>query len=138
MECQSNGVSRKQMLHSVLPFAEGRSCAVLLGIQASSSRAVKLHFLATGHILIFLVLLPSPLSQPLGMIISPLLQHTIIFQVCSYPSLLSSFMACFCPYAVLQICTVSVQYVKKVNVCGVQNVISIYLFPVLVIYLFFP
>lgn len=58
-------------------------------------------------------------------------------QVCSYPSLLSFFMACFCPCAALHIYTVPVQYVKEVNICSVQNVISIYLFSLLVIYWFF-
>lgn len=57
-----------------------------------------------------------------------------IFQVRSYPSPLSFFMACFCPCAALHICTVPVQYVKEVNICSVQNVISIYLFSLLVIY----
>lgn len=45
----------------LLPLAEGSSCAALLGNQAASSRAVELHFPATGHRLIFLLLLPSPL-----------------------------------------------------------------------------
>lgn len=80
---------------------------------------------------------PTPFPPPLGMIISPPLHRTIIFQVCSYPSLLSFFMACFCPCAALHIYTVPVQYVKEVNICSVQNVISIYLFSLLVIYWFF-
>lgn len=70
----------------------------------------------------------SPRPPPLGMIISPLLHCTIIFQVRSYPFLLSFFMACFCPCTALHICSVPVQYVKDVNICSVQNVISIYLF----------
>lgn len=78
-----------------------------------------------------------PVPPPLGMIISPLLHRTIIFQVRSYPSLLSFFMPCFCPCAVLHICTVPVQYVKDVSICSVQNVISIYLFSLLVNYCFF-
>lgn len=80
----------------------------------------------------------TPPSPPLGMIISPLLRRTIIFQVRSYPSPLSFFMPCFCPGAALHICTVPVQYVKEVNICSVQSVISIYLFSLLVNYCFFP
>ena len=138
-------ISRIQTLPAVAPCWR-ELCAVLLGNQAASSRAVELHFPATGHRLIFLSLLPSPhfphfplppLPPPLGMIISPPLHRTIIFQVRSYPSLLSFFMACFCLCAALHICTVAVQYVKEVNICSVQNVISIYLFSLLVIYWFF-
>lgn len=57
--CGASGecISRVQ----TLPLAEGSSCAALLGNQAASSRAVELHFPATGHRLIFLSLLPSPL-----------------------------------------------------------------------------
>lgn len=39
--------------------------------------------------------------------------------------------------AALHICTVPVQYVKEVNVCSVQSVISIYLFSLLGELLFF-
>ena len=100
----------------VFPISEWKSCAVLNGNQASC-RAEEFHFPATGLRLIFLLLLPSPIfPPPLGMIISPPIHRTIIFQVCSYPSLLSFFMACFfffSPYAGLHICAVPVQYVKE-------------------------
>lgn len=137
VKCQGN-VILEYIRYLLLPLAEGSSCAALLGNQAAGSRAVQLHFYATGHRLIFLLLLPSPpVPPPLGMIISPLLHRTIIFQVRSYPSLLSFFMPCFCPCAVLHICTVPVQYVKEVSICSVQSVISIYLFSLLVNYCFF-
>lgn len=60
VECQGN-VFVEYRHRLLLPLAEGSSCAALLGNQAASSRAVELHFLATGHRLIFLSLLPSPL-----------------------------------------------------------------------------
>lgn len=101
--------------------SEQRSCAVSLGNQESSSGAAKLHFLTAGHRLIFPSLLPSPIPPPRGMIIFPPIHCTIIFQVCSYPSLLSFFMACFYPCAGLHIYVVSVQYVKVLSVCSVQK-----------------
>lgn len=58
-ECQGNAfLVYKHWL--LLPLAEGSSCAALLGNQAASSRAVELHFPATGHRLVVLSLLPSP------------------------------------------------------------------------------
>lgn len=120
----------------LLPLAEGSSCAALLGNQCSqqqSSTAPFPCYRAQTH----LPLAPPIVPPPLGMIISPLLHRTIIFQVCSSPSLLSFFMPCFCPCAVLHICTEPVQYVKEVSIHSVQNVISIYLFSLLVNYYFF-
>lgn len=58
VECQGN-VFLQYGCCLLLPLAEGSSCAALLGNQAA--RAVDLHFPATGHRLIFLLLLPSPL-----------------------------------------------------------------------------
>lgn len=56
------GIVLLEYRHCLLfPLAEGSSCATLLGNQAASSRAVELHFPATGHRLIFLLLLPRPL-----------------------------------------------------------------------------
>ncbi len=60
VECQGS-VFLEYRCCLLLPLAEGSSCAALLGNQAASSRAVELHFPATGHRLIFLLLLPSPL-----------------------------------------------------------------------------
>lgn len=92
---------------------------------------------AQTHLPLAPPILPPPVPPPLGMIISPLLHRTLIFQVCSSPSLLSFFMPCFCLCAVLHICTEPVQYVKEVSIHSVQNVISIYLFSLLVNYYFF-
>lgn len=137
----------------LLLLAEGSSSAALLRSQAASSSSSSSStapfpcYRAQTHLpRAPPISTPPPLprtpshppSPPLGMIISPLLRRTIIFQVRSYPSPLSFFMPCFCPGAALHICTVPVQYVKEVNICSVQSVISIYLFSLLVNYCFFP
>lgn len=130
-------ISRVQTLPAVALCWRELLCSIIgeSGSQQRSSGAPFPCYRAQTH----LPLAPpiSPLPPPLGMIISPSLHRTIIFQVRSYPSLLSFFMACFCLCEALHICTVPVQYVKEVNVCSVQSVISIYLFSLLVIYWFF-
>lgn len=63
VKCQGN-VFLEYRRCLLLPLAEGSSCAALLGNQAAGSRAVQLHFHATGHRLIFLLLLPSPPRPP--------------------------------------------------------------------------
>lgn len=70
----------------------------------------------------------------LGKIISPLLFHTIIFQVRSNLFLLSFFMPSFRPCVVLHICLCNV---LRGECMHWQSVISIYLFSLLVIYSFF-
>lgn len=131
-------ISRVQTLPAAAPCWRELLCSVIgeSGSQQQSSGAPFPCYRAQTHLPLAPPISPHP--PPLGMIISPPLHRTIIFQVRSSPSLLSFFMACFCPCAALHICTVPVQYVKEVNiVCSVQNVISIYLFSLLVIYWFF-
>lgn len=134
VEVSGECISTVKMLPAVAPCWRELWCCVIgeSGSQQQSSGAAFPCYRAQTH----LPLAPpiSPLPPPLGMIISPPLHRTIIFQVRSYPSLLSFFMACFCPCAAQHIWTVPVQYVKEVNICSAQNVISIYLFSLLVIY----
>lgn len=138
--CEVSGecVSGVQTLPAVAPCWRELLCSVTgeSGSQQQSSTAPFPCYRAQTHLPLAPPTLP-PVPPPLGMIISPLLHRTIIFQVRSSPSLLSFFMPCFCPCAVLHICTEPVQYVKEVSIHSVQNVISIYLFSLLVNYNFF-
>lgn len=108
----------------VLHLSERNSWAML--VQQPSSGAPFPCYRAQTHLL-----LPPP-----SLVFSPFTRYDYFsfapahhyIPVCSYPSLLSFFIPCFCPCAALHICAGPVQYVKEANVCSVQNVISIYIF----------